>query len=109
MENLGIPGSASLGDQETTIRFREAKYRLELVTYKKMDTGSSNEKFNEATFIKLDLGTPILKLHLAEVPAGGDVVSLIRENLAKKRKIVFQEELFVSSKITRVIGFRDLA
>lgn len=79
-----------------------------MLTYKKRDPGTSDQKINIATFKQLDLGTQVAELHLVEVPAEGNAATIVAENLAKGRKVILQEELFVSSKVTKVLGFRDL-
>jgi hypothetical protein len=57
----------------------------------------------------LVIGEPILNIYLVEVKASDNPASIVAENMQKNRKIVFQEELFASSEVKKVLGFRDLS
>lgn len=106
MEQFPVDGSTTLAQQRDTLRFIElAGFFNKLLTYvSSSNTGEAGEKVNLASFERTQQKPP--DLILVEVGDGQNAVSIIADQLANGKQVVFHEKVFVSGVKKEVLGFR---
>lgn len=94
-------GSISLSDLTGALIADEQLEFLKLKDVKKQPGGTDNI----ATYEDDDSGQPP-PIILIAVKAGQSATSIIGEQIAKHKTVIFHSNIFVGSKSTEVIGFR---
>lgn len=100
-----IDGKQSLAAQRFTLIETEQLENAELVRMSKI-TGTSGEKKNRVSFLELPLGVEIPELVLIEVSPGDNIASIIAEQLAEGRNLIFTSTIFVEGRDARIAAFR---
>ena len=103
--DFAIDGSQSLETQRLTLAETEQLENFLLVGISKA-AGASTEKKNRASFVEAPLGVDIPELILIEVSSNDNVASIIAEQLAKSRNLIFTSTIFVKGRDARVAAFR---
>lgn len=106
MAQFPIDGDTTLAEQRNTLRFIElAGVFNKLLSYlSSPNEGAPGQKVNLASFE--EVGHKPKDLVLVEVKPPATAVSIIADQLAAGRQIVFHERVFVSGAETEVLGFR---
>ena len=69
-------------------------------------TDEPTGKFNAALFEEVEIGNTPPRPKLVEVTTPEKIPSIIAEQMAANRKMIFDSTIFVSNVETRVLGFR---
>jgi hypothetical protein len=107
MDNFPIDGSLPLADQRNTLRFIELGGPFKLLTYvKKAPQAGSTQKVNVASFSDVGPTVKVPDLILVAVGPGDNSVSIIADQIADGKQVIFHEHVFVSGSDQEVLGFR---
>jgi hypothetical protein len=105
MIQLLIPGDATLEQIRLTCGTTENAEICKLVHLSKRPL-VGDKRSNIASFAEVNLEDVVPDLALVAVPPGGNAASLIADQLAKGKMLIFDEIIFVQNKDTEVLGFR---
>ena len=105
MIQLPIPGSATLDEIRLTCGTTENMEICKLVHISKMLIVGDKRR-NMASFAAVGIEDEVPDLVLIAVPTGGNAASLIAEQLAKGKLLIFNETIFVQNADTQVLGLR---
>ncbi|HEX8147811.1 MAG TPA: hypothetical protein VF591_11580 [Pyrinomonadaceae bacterium] len=105
MIQFPIAGSATLDEIRLTCGTTENVEICKLVHLRKLPVVNDRRR-NMASFAEVEIEDEVPDLVLVAVPKGGNAASLIADQLAKGRQLIFDETIFVENKDTEVLGFR---
>lgn len=107
MSDAKISGSLTLDQIRLTCGTTENLEFCKLTRLKKLPAGDDGKNWNLAQFEDVDPADPTPPdLVLVAVPPGGNAATIIADQLAKGKKSIFDEHIFVEDKDTEVLGFR---
>lgn len=69
-------------------------------------TDEPSGKFNAGLFEEVDIGTTTSRPKLIEITNPEKIPSIIAEQMAQNRKMIFDSTIYVLNAETRVLGFR---
>lgn len=102
-----VPGRLSLAEQELKCGEIQNSAVCKLVHMSKMGE-VDGVKFNLAVFVEVDIGDDIPPPEFVRVPPGGSVATIIADQLAQQRVMIFDEIIFASNQEARVMGFQKI-
>jgi hypothetical protein len=105
MIQLPISGDATLDQLRLTCGTTENLEICKLVHISKMAIVGDKRR-NMASFAEVNIEDVVPDLVLVAVPPGGNAASLIADQLAQSKLLIFDETIFVENKDTEVLGFR---
>jgi hypothetical protein len=105
MIQFPISGSATLEEIRLTCGTTENMEICKLVHLSKLPV-VGNKRRNMAAFAEVEIEDVVPDLLLVAVPQGGNAASLIAEQLAQGKLLIFDETIFVEDKDAEVLGFR---
>lgn len=105
MIQFPIAGSATLDEIRLTCGTTENMEICKLVHLRKLPVVNGKRR-NMASFVEVEIDDVVPDLVLVAVSQGGNAASLIADQLAKGRMLIFDEPIFVEDEDTEVLGFR---
>lgn len=105
MIQFPIAGSATLDGIRLTCGTTENLEICKLVHLRKLPVINGKRR-NMASFVEVEIEDVVPDLVLVAVPEGANAASLIADQLAQGRMLIFDERIFVEDEDTEVLGFR---
>lgn len=105
MIQLPISGGATLDQLRLTCSRTENLEICKLVHISKMAIVGGKRR-NLASFAEGEIEDEVPDLVLVEVPEGGNAASLIADQLAQGKMLIFNETIFVENRDMQVLAFR---
>jgi hypothetical protein len=105
MIQLPIPGGATLEEIRLTCGTTENLEICKLVHLSKMPVVGGKRR-NMASFAEVGIEDVVPDLVLVAVPPGANAASLIADQLAEGKLLIFDETIFVENEDEEVLGFR---